>query len=164
MNRVIPTPLLSLGLFAMWLILVRTIEPGQLLLGVIVALAAPLLLQRLRPRGGPLRHPLMLTCLILRVGTDVILTGIEVAYGIVNMGRRQPEGRFVRIPLVLRDEHALAALAMITAVIPGTVWNELAADRSSVLLHVFNLKEADAEKFVRRFKLRYEQALKEVFE
>lgn len=164
MNRVIPTPLLSLGLFAMWLILVRTIEPGQLLLGLIVAIAAPLLLQRLRPRAGPLRHPLVLARLLLRVGADVILTGIEVAYGIVNMGWRQPEGRFVRVPLALRDEHALAALAMITAVIPGTVWTELAADRSGVLLHVFNLKEADTEQFVRRFKLRYEQALKEVFE
>ena len=68
----------------------------------------------------------------------------------------------VLVPLELRDEHALAALSMITAVIPGTVWCELAPDRTSLLLHVFDLG-SEAE-FVAGFKALYEHPLKEIFE
>jgi multicomponent K+:H+ antiporter subunit E len=62
----------------------------------------------------------------------------------------------------LRDPFALAALAMITTVVPGTVWTELAPDRSALLLHVFDLE--GEEDFVRFFKARYEQPLKDIFE
>ena len=76
--------------------------------------------------------------------------------------RHAPRGRFVQVPLELRDEHALAALLMITAVIPGTVWSELAPDRSALLLHVFDLD--DEAEFITSFKALYEHPLKEIFE
>lgn len=164
MNRIVPTPLLSAGLFALWLLLARTFSPGQVLLGAIVAIAMPLLMQRLRPRSKPVRKPLVMMRLILLVGGDVIRSGIEVGHGVLTVDRREPRGKFVKVPLDLRDEHALAALAMITAVIPGTVWSELAPDRSAVLLHVFDLKGSEEADFIRRFKSRYEHALKEIFE
>ena len=47
-------------------------------------------------------------------------------------------------------------------IVPGTVWSELARDRSMFLLHVFDL--ADADEFVTYFKRRYEQPLIEIFE
>jgi multicomponent K+:H+ antiporter subunit E len=68
----------------------------------------------------------------------------------------------VRIPLELRDPAALASLAIITTVVPGTVWSELALDRSALLLHVFDLEDEAA--FVVRYKSRYEQPLKEIFQ
>lgn len=51
---------------------------------------------------------------------------------------------------------------MVTTVVPGTVWSELALDRSALLLHVWNVDREDA--FVTRFKERYEQPLREIFE
>jgi multicomponent K+:H+ antiporter subunit E len=66
------------------------------------------------------------------------------------------------VPLELRDAHALAALSMITCVIPGTIWAELAPDRSVLLLHVFDLADRDA--FIAHFKRCYEHPLKEIFE
>ena len=51
---------------------------------------------------------------------------------------------------------------MITAVIPGTVWSELAPDRSALLIHVFDLD--DEATFIAHFKSDYEQPLKEIFE
>ena len=66
------------------------------------------------------------------------------------------------IPLDLRDPLGLAALCMVTTVVPGTVWSELAVDRSAMLLHVWNLGEPDA--FVARFKDRYERPLRKIFE
>ena len=73
-----------------------------------------------------------------------------------------PRAAFVTIPLDLRDANGLAALAMITTVVPGTVWSELALDRSALLLHVFDLD--DEARFVARFKARYERPLMEIFE
>ena len=50
---------------------------------------------------------------------------------------------------------------MVTTVVPGTVWSELALDRSALLLHVFDLDDEAA--FIARYKARYEHPLLEIF-
>jgi multicomponent K+:H+ antiporter subunit E len=162
MKRLLPSPWLSLGLFGGWLLLTRSFSVGQVLLGLLVALLMPLLMAPLRPRPGPLRHWGVLLRLILRVGRDVVASALQVAVGVWQGPARPPRGAFVRVPLDLRDVHGLAALAMITAVIPGTVWAELAPDRSALLIHVFDLDDEAA--FIAHFKSDYEQPLKEIFE
>lgn len=162
MKRWFPAPLLSAGLFALWLMLSRSLGAGSVLLGLLLALVLPLLARPLRPVGPPVRKPLLLARLILRVGGDVLRSGLEVARGVLRARTTPPRGRFVVVPLDLRDDHALAALAMITSVIPGTVWSELAPDRSRLLLHVFDL--ADEADFIRDYKTRYELPLKEILE
>lgn len=162
LRRWLPAPLLSLGLVVFWLVLARSFAPGHILLAVVLAIAMPLWLEPLRPRAGPIKRPLFLARFILRIGHDVILSGLDVARGITQMERRLPRGTFVAVPLRLRDEHALASLAMIIAVVPGTVWTELAPDRSAVLVHVFDLE--DEESFIRHIDERYQQPLKEIFE
>jgi multicomponent K+:H+ antiporter subunit E len=161
MKRLIPSPWLSLGLFGGWLLLQRSHGPGQLLMGLLVAVVMPLLMAPLRPRPGPLRRWGALAALILRVGRDVVVSAMQVAYGVFLSRRRPPRSAFVVVPLELRDMHALAALSMITAVIPGTVWCELAPDRSAVLLHVFDV--GDQAAFVEQFKADYDHPLKEIF-
>ncbi len=162
MSRLLPAPLTSAGLLVMWLMLSRPFNVGQVLLGIVLAVVMPLLMSPLRPASGSLRHPIVLTRLVLRVGGDVVLSALQVARGVIGSRKRLPRSAFVVIPLELRDEYALAALAMITTVIPGTVWSELAPDRSAILLHVFDLD--DEERFIDYFKARYEKPLKEVFE
>lgn len=162
MKRWLPSPWLSLGLFGGWLLLTRSVSPGQVLLGLLVAVVMPLLAQPLRPRPGPLRRIGVLVRLILRVGRDVLRSALDVAHGVLRSHRRPPRGTFVVVPLELRDEHALAALAMITAVVPGTVWCELAPDRSALLMHVFDLDDEAA--FLAHFRTDYEMPLKEIFE
>jgi multicomponent K+:H+ antiporter subunit E len=162
MKRWLPAPLLSLALFGLWMALARSLEPAQILLAVVLAVGMPLWLRPLRPQAGPVRHPLVLARLILRVAADVVGSALDVTHGIVRMNKHPPRAGFVAVPLELRDEHALAALAMIVAVVPGTVWTELAPDRSTVLLHVFDLD--DEAHFIARLKTRYEGPLKEIFE
>ncbi len=160
MKRWLPSPWLSSALAAGWLLLARSTSPGQVLLALIVAVAVPLATRALRPTPGPLRRWDVLARLILRVGLDVLRSSLQVARGVVR--RRPPRGRHVVIPLELRNTHALAALAMITNVVPGTVWNELAPDRSAVLLHVYEV--GDEAAFIAHYKAAYERPLAQIFE
>ncbi len=162
MRRLLPSPLLSASLFVLWLVLARSTSTGQLVIAAFVAIAMPLLTAPLRPLRVRIRRPGTLVRLILRVGGDVVVSSFVVARG--TLRRRLPAGRFVRMPLELRDPHAIAALATITTVIPGTVWTELAGDRSWYVLHVFDLHEDRVDAFVARYKARYEHPLKEIFE
>lgn len=162
MKRLLPSPWLSLGLLAGWLLLNRSFSAGQWLLGTAVAVVLPLLLSPLRPQPKPLRAWGVLLGLILRVGRDVVRSGLMVCAGALRSKSRPPRGSFVIVPLELHDAHALAALAMITAVVPGTVWSELAPDRSALLIHVFDLDDEAA--FIAHYKADYERPLREIFE
>lgn len=162
MKRWLPAPVLSLALFVTWLMLNRSVSPGHLLLGALAGIGMPWLLKPLRPPGGTMRNPLTLARLVGVVGGDVVLSALDVGWGILRSRRRAPRGAFVTIPLDLTDARGLAALAVVTTVVPGTVWCELAPDRSRLMLHVFDL--ADEAAFVRHFKERYELPLKEIFE
>lgn len=162
MSRLFPAPLLSVALFALWLLLNLSVSPGNLLLGAALGILAPLLMAPLRPQHAHVRKPLVIARLIGRVGIDVILSNVQVARGVLRAGSHPPRSMFVHIPLDLRDAHGLAALAMITTVVPGTVWSELALDRSVLLLHVFDLD--DEATFIAHFKHTYERPLREIFE
>ena len=162
MKRWLPSPLLSAALCVLWLFLNDSASPGHILIGVLAGVLLPLAIAPLKPPGPRLHQPLVLARLVLRVGGDVVLSSFQVAAGVLLAGRRPPRSAFVLVPLDLRDAHGLAALAMITTVVPGTVWAELAPDSSALLLHVFDLEEDEAA-FVARFKRRYELPLKEIF-
>ena len=99
---------------------------------------------------------------ILTVAYDVLVSNFQVGWGVVTFRSRKPRSSFVIVPIELRDPLGLTALAMVTTVVPGTVWSELALDRSAVMLHVWDV--GDESSFVTRFKARYEKPLREIFE
>ncbi|MDD2052045.1 Na+/H+ antiporter subunit E [Pseudomonas putida] len=162
MKRLFPAPWLSLALWVLWLVLNLSLSVGNLLLGALLAFLAPLLMAPLRPLPIRIRRPGVMLRLFLRVGYDVLVSNLEVAWGVLNARRQPPRSRFIKIPLDLRDANGLAALSMITTVVPGTIWSELALDRSLLLLHVFDLD--DEQRFIEHFKQSYERPLMEIFE
>ena len=161
MKRLLPWPLLSLSLVVMWLML-NGFSLGQLLLGVLFGVGAPALLAPLRPARPRVRHPLTVIRLILAVGHDVIESTLDVFWTLLRNRRTPVNSAFVIIPLELRDPTALASLAMITTVVPGTVWCEIARDSHAMMLHVWDVPN-EAE-FVAFFKRRYEEPLMRIFE
>ena len=168
LHRLFPAPLLSLALMALWLVLARSTSAGQCLIALVLGLGLPVWLAPLRPARVRIRHPLVITRFILATGVDVLRSNLEVLASLVAAGLRikpLPHSRFVTVPLELRDPNALAALAAVCTVVPGTVWCELARDTSRLWLHVWDVPDDAAEAaFIADFKARYEQPLKIIFE
>ena len=162
MKRLFPAPWLSLALWVLWLLLNLSLSAGNLLLGAALAIVAPLMFAPLRPLPVRIRRPGVILKLFFLVGRDVVASNIAVAWGVLRAGKNPPRSRFIKIPLDLRDANGLAALSMITTVVPGTIWSELALDRSVLLLHVFDLD--DEASFIEHFKTAYERPLMEIFE
>ncbi len=162
MKRLLPAPLLSVALFVLWLLLYRTLDIGQMLLALMLALAIPLLTAGLRPVPVRIRRPGVVLRLLLTVGIDSIRSNLAVMRLLLRPGsRRHPPG-FVQVPLDLRDPNALAALALIICLTPGTAWAELSLDRATLLLHALEVDDAHA--MAAQIKARYEQPLMEIFE
>ena len=162
MKRILPTPLLSLALLALWLLLNRSVSAGHLILGTVLAIAIPLLTAGLRPMRVRVRRPGMILRLAFNVMVDTVQSNIAVARLLLAPGSRRHPAGFVRIPLQLRDPNALAVLAVITCITPGSAWAEISVDRSMLMLHLLEL--GDPADVVARVKARYEQPLMEIFE
>jgi multicomponent K+:H+ antiporter subunit E len=161
-RRLFPAPLLSLALLAIWLVLNRDYSLGQVLLGALVATIVPRLTQSLRPTPVRIRHLGVAFRLFMQVGWDVIVWNWRVLLGTLATHERLPRGGFITVPLDLRDPSGLAVLAAIMCVIPGTIWSEIALDRSALLVHIFDLDDAQDE--IELIKTRYERPLMEIFE
>ncbi|QTD46778.1 Na+/H+ antiporter subunit E [Ottowia testudinis] len=161
-KRLLPAPLLTAALIVMWLVLNRSVSPGQIMLAVLFGVAAPALLAPLRPARPRIRRPLVVLRLIGVVGRDVLTSSLDVFWTLLRNRSQPVHSRFVKIPLDLRDPTGLASLAMITTVVPGTVWCELARDHSALLLHVWHAPDEDA--FIAHYKRAYEKPLLEIFE
>ena len=162
LRKLVPSPGLSAVLLVVWLLLSRTASPGQWLVGIVVALAVPHLVGNLRLKSIRIRNPWVIVRYLLTVGLDVLHSNVTVGWAVVRWSGQRPAHGFVVVPLELRDPVGLAVLAMVTTIVPGTVWSELALDRSAVLLHVWDAPDASA--FIARYKARYEQPLRDIFE
>ncbi|WP_313072679.1 Na+/H+ antiporter subunit E [Melaminivora sp.] len=161
-DKLLPAPLVSVGLFLMWLILNHSVSPGHLLLALILALVLPVLFRSLRPQRVSVHRPLTILRLCWIVMVDTTESNIAVLRALLRSGPPEHAADFVTIPLELRDPNALAVLAMIVCITPGTSWAELSLDRSLLMLHV--LEVADRQAIIEHVKTRYERPLMEIFE
>ena len=160
MNRLLPAPLISLALFVAWLLLNPHAGAGTLIVAGVLAFGIPVVTSPLRTVPFRARGARDALALVTAVVADAVRSNVDVARVICQ--RRQPRSAFVRIPLELRDANGLALLALITTLVPGTVWTALAADGSGVLLHVFDVDDEAA--FVAHYKQRYERPLIAMFQ
>jgi len=162
MKRIFPAPLLSVALFGMWLLLNSSVSPGHLVLALLVAVVIPVLTSGLRPLPVRIRKPGTVLRLALNVLIDTSVSNFAVSRFLAFKSLRRHPSAFVHIPLELRDPNALAVLAVIVCITPGTSWAELSLDRSVLLLHA--LEVGDPQELIDHIKTRYERPLMEIFE
>jgi len=160
-RRLLPYPLLAIGLFVMWLLLTQSFSPGQVLLGILVTLFATRAMAALQPERSPIRSYRTLFSLARDVIGDIILSNIAVARLILSPRKKRVSG-FIRLPLTLSDRHGLALLALIITATPGTIWVDFNRRRGMLLIHVLDL--VDEEAWIQLIKTRYEARLMEIFE
>ena len=162
MKKIFPAPLLSVALFLIWLLLNQSVSPGNIVLALILALLLPVMFRGLRPRYVRVRNVGAILRLSWAVMVDTTASNVAVLRFLEWPSSRRAESGFVKIPLDLRDPNGLAVLAMIVCLTPGTSWAELSLDRSVLMLHVLEVK--DAQEVIDHVKASYERPLMEIFE
>jgi multicomponent K+:H+ antiporter subunit E len=157
----LPHPRLSVVLFIMWLLLNNKIAPGYIVLGTVIALLIPIITRVLWPQRAQIQRPDLVLRLMATLLWDIVKANIEVTARILGpQANLRP--RFVKLSLELRGDFAITTLASVLSLTPGTVTADVAADHTSLLIHVLHLN--DEAVLIRTIKQRYERPLKEIFE
>lgn len=160
MNYFCPFPFFSAAIVCMWLIL-NGFSLGQLLLGIIIALFSGWVMRFLEPERVTIKSWRAVFCLIFRVFIDSITSNLAVACFVLTKRFQKRQSGFIVVPLLLESRTALAVLACILSITPGTAWIAYNKKNNELLLHVLNFKNGyNYQKFIKK---RYEQLLLEIF-
>lgn len=157
----LPTPLLSILLLAVWLLLVRSTAFGHLLLGSLLAIGIPLLNRPFWDAQPNVKRPGLLLRYALRVLGDIIRANLQVSWLILNPWRRMRPA-FIEYPLMLEERFTITLLANTITLTPGTVSANLRMDGRTLLIHA--LDAPDDQALIDEIRERYEQPLKEIYE
>lgn len=160
-SRFLPSPLLSVSVLLLWLLLAGEFSAGQFALGLLLAILLPLFAGLLQPERASIHRLPAIIKLSLRVLFDIVVSNIEVARRILGH-EANIHPAFLWVPLDIRDIHGITALASIISLTPGTLSTELSEDHQHLLVHCFNLDDAEAT--IATIKSRYETPLMEIFE
>ena len=159
MSRLLPYPLLTMSLLAMWLLL-NSLSVGHFLLGGVIAIAASHVTAALQPAKPRMKRWYLLPRLVMIVVADIWRSNIAVARLILRPSRGGRMSGFVVVPLELRQPTGLAILACIVTCTPGTAWVEYDSASNRLMLHVFDL--VDESHWIDLIKNRYERLLLEI--
>lgn len=159
-EKLLPAPLLSLVLALVWPVLNQSWSMGQVLLGLVLAVAIPWFTEALRVDKPMLRRPGVALRLFFVVLKDIVTSNLVVARLILGRESAIRPG-FVWLPLTIADAHGIVALTGIVTMTPGTLSAELSSDRRFLLIHAFNIDDEAA--LIATIKSRYEAPLMEIF-
>ncbi|WP_424180001.1 Na+/H+ antiporter subunit E [Yoonia sp. TsM2_T14_4] len=160
--RLLPHPLLTLLLVAVWQMLVNYVSLGTLVFGLILGILIPLLTAPYWPDRPRLKNPAMIVEFILVVLWDIVVANVSVAKIILFKRNKDMRPTWITVPLDLRSPEAITVLAGTITMTPGTVSADVAADGSSLLVHCLDATDPDAVRD--DIKQRYERRLREIFE
>ncbi|ANF26470.1 MULTISPECIES: Na+/H+ antiporter subunit E [Pseudomonadaceae] len=160
-SRLLPNPALTLLLTLLWLLLNNALSVGQLVLGLFLGWAIPLLVQGFLVDLPKVRRPLKLCLFLLKVFYDIVVANVSVAK-LVLSSRDRLQPAFVEIPMAIEHPFVLAVLTSIISLTPGTVSASLRPGHKMLLIHA--LDAPDTEALVAEVKSRYETPLLEIFE
>lgn len=160
LKKLLPHPILTLALWAIWLLLNNTIAAGHVVLGLALAIFIPWLTSSFWPEKVCIRNPLTLLKFLAVVLHDILIANITVAKLILGKNDHLKPG-FFSIDLDIKTPLGISLLANTISLTPGTVSCDLTPDRSQLLVHALHVE--DIESTIADIKQRYEKPLMEVF-
>jgi len=161
MKRLLPHPVLAGALLLLWLAMQQSAGLGHVLLGGAIAIAVSMAASAVIPEPVNIRRPLKFVQLMAVAGLDIIRSNIAVMLVLFHP-RPKPTAGFIEMKLELTNTFGLAVLACLITATPGSAWLEYDRNRSTVLIHVFDL--VDADEWVETIRNRYETLLLEIFQ
>jgi multicomponent K+:H+ antiporter subunit E len=160
MTRLLPFPLVSAGLFVLWLLLNQTVSPGHVLLGILAGVFGGWALTPLEPPKARVRRAGAIFRLAILVAVDIVRSNIAVARIVLGLAGTRRRSGYAEIPLELRNPYGLAVLACIITSTPGTLWVDFDPASGKLTIHVLDLIDESA--WMRTIKGRYERLLLEI--
>lgn len=158
--RVLPRPMLSLLLWIFWLLLNNTLSVGHMLLGLVLAIAIPLLTNQFWDPQAKVKKPLLMARYIAILIFDIVVANLDVARRILGAPDKLRPA-FFEFPLTIKGDFPITILASSITLTPGTVSAQLSADRSRLLVHGLHVEDVPAA--VEQIRHRYEAPLQEIF-
>jgi|SRR5690625_3795834 len=149
-------------LFATWVLLNGTFTLGSIVFGLILALVLTWLTQFFRPLRAYAKKPLTALRLIWHVAVDITMSNIAVGTRVWQGKHSNATPGFLRIPLEIKDPHALAFMGCIITYTPGTVWSDYSQEENVMTLHILDLQDEQA--WLDTVQKRYQGPLLEIFE
>ena len=170
MSRFLPYPMLSVALALLWLALNNTLTAAHCLLAVALGFVLPVLARRMlgeRPPGAgrPTARRLRLGfALALRLLSDIVVANLSVAKRILFSRESALAPTMVELELRLKTPSAIAALAGIVTLTPGTLSADIdeAEAGGTYLLRVHALDAPDPDALAAEIRSRYEEPLLEM--
>ena len=162
MARMFPHPQLTLMLTLVWLLLVNTVTLGNLILGLVLGIAIPVITQPFWQKRPVLRSPLRIAEYVAIVLWDIVVANVVVAYTILFKSNARTRSHWISVPLDLTSPEAITVLAGTITMTPGTVASALTADARAILVHCLDTDDPEGTRD--QIKHRYERRLKEIFE
>lgn len=179
MKRWFPAPLASVLLALLWLVLNGSLASGQLVLAGLIGLALPVLASAWEWRGeAPVadRRPAAVRAgasgrqiaLAARLGgrllVDIVVANLVVARKILFSREAALHPALISIPLRLDSPTAVAALAGIVTLTPGTLSADIEepAGKRGFVLVVHALDAPDPQALAEEVRERYEELLLEM--
>ncbi|MEM1030535.1 MAG: Na+/H+ antiporter subunit E [Myxococcota bacterium] len=161
MTRWVPHPWLSLVVGIAWLLVNDSIDPGHLILAVFFGVTIPRWTQRFWPDAPSIRRPGRILRLFVVFAYDIVVANFVVAKLVLGPNDRLRPA-FLEIGLDLDDPFAIAVLASMITLTPGTLSAQVREGDGMLIVHALDTDDPEAE--IATIKRRYERPLKEIFE
>ncbi|KZY02208.1 MULTISPECIES: Na+/H+ antiporter subunit E [unclassified Sulfitobacter] len=162
LNRLLPHPLLTVLLVAVWALLNNSVSLGTFVVGLFLGWIIPAATAAYWPDRPAVPRPFKLLTYAVIVIWDILVANVVVALIVLFKPNRNIKSAWVEIPLELRAPEAITMLAGTITLTPGTLSADLSRDGRSLLVHALHAPDPDAVRD--DIKNRYERRLKEIFQ
>lgn len=127
-----------------WALLTVDLSPANLVLGVALAGLCLIVLRRASGRPTGTRRLVAISTYVLHLVVDLVVSSLRLAWDVVTP-RHRSRPRVVEIPVRVRSEAALTALASSITLTPGTLTIEAVSGPTPRLLVHFLYAASDEE-------------------